>query len=305
MILICFLAKTEWSERKFAVELIVDLLKDALMDTLKMLPFLFGAYLLMEYLEHHSSGRMERLLAASNKSGPVTGALLGCVPQCGFSVAAANLYCGHIITPGTLLAVFFSTSDEAVPLLLASPGGLPVLLRLMAWKVALGAALGLGVDAFLRSRGKLSWGRDQEAMEELCEDCHCEEQGVLRSALHHTGEIFVFLFLTTLVLGGVLEIIGEERLSMVLMEGSIFQPALAGIIGLIPNCGASVLLTRLLMDGTLSFGAALAGLSTNAGVGLLVLFRVGRRHTTRNLQLMGVLYLAAVVCGILLQTAGV
>ena len=292
-------------EGNLTVELILHLLEDALMDTLKMLPFLFGAYLLMEYLEHHSSGQMERLLAASNKSGPVTGALLGCVPQCGFSVAAANLYCGRVITPGTLLAVFFSTSDEAVPLLLASPGGVPVLLRLMAWKVALGAALGLGVDAFLRSRGRLPGARDPQAMEELCEDCHCEERGVLRSALHHTAEIFVFLFLTTLVLGGVLELIGEDRLSLVLMEGSILQPALAGIIGLIPNCGASVLLTQLLLDGTLSFGAALAGLSTNAGVGLLVLLRVGRRHQGRNLQLMGVLYSAAVVCGMVLQAAGV
>ena len=289
------------------METIFEILLDALLDSVKALPFLFGAYLIIEYLEHHSSGRVKRLLAGSHRLGPVAGALLGCIPQCGFSVAAANLYGGRVITAGALVAVFLSTSDEAIPVLLANPGMLGVLGKLMLVKVLAALAAGFAIDLAARrfqAKGEHPLLEEEDQTGQMCSHCGCGHS-VVRSALHHTGEIFVFLFLTTLVLGGVLEIIGEERLSMVLMEGSIFQPALAGIIGLIPNCGASVLLTRLLMDGTLSFGAALAGLSTNAGVGLLVLFRVGRRHTTRNLQLMGVLYLAAVVCGILLQTAGV
>ena len=154
------------------METLFEIIQDALIDSLKMLPFLFGAYLLIEYLEHHSSERMERLLAGSSRFGPVSGALLGCVPQCGFSVAAANLYSGRIITPGTLVAVFLSTSDEALPILLANPGNLGVIGKLIAIKVVLAIAVGMGLDLLLRARRGSGAGERRAHMERLCEHCH-------------------------------------------------------------------------------------------------------------------------------------
>ena len=282
------------------METLFEIIQDALIDSLKMLPFLFGAYLLIEYLEHHSSERMERLLAGSSRFGPVSGALLGCVPQCGFSVAAANLYSGRIITPGTLVAVFLSTSDEALPILLANPGNLGVIGKLIAIKVVLAIAVRMGLDLLLRARRGSGAGERRAHMERLCEHCHCEEHGILRSALRHTVEIFVFVLIVSIVLGGVVEWLGPERLSALLLGGSLLQPAVSALLGFIPNCAASVLLTSLYLEGTISFGAVVAGLSTSAGVGFLVLFRVNR-DLKENLRLCGVVYLAGFAAGTLIQ----
>ena len=278
-----------------------DIFSDAVLDSLKMLPFLFGAYLLIEYLEHHSSGKMEKLLASSNRLGPVTGALLGCVPQCGFSVAAANLYSGRVITLGTLVAVFLSTSDEALPILLAHPNSLSTVGALLLFKAVLGLVAGLSIDFISRRlrRGSSFYGENRQ-LHELCEDCHCEERGILRSAVHHTLQIFLFVLIVTVVLNGAVELIGETRLAALLMSGSVFQPAVAALLGFIPNCAASVLLTNLLLSGTISFGAAMAGLSTSAGVGLLVLFRANR-NLKENLMIMALIYGISTVAGMLLQ----
>lgn len=278
-----------------------SILAEAFLDSVKMLPFLFGAYLLIEYLEHHSSGKMEKLLAGSNRFGPVTGAVLGCVPQCGFSVAAANLYSGRVITLGTLIAVFLSTSDEALPILLANPDSLPTVGALLLFKLVLGIVAGLTVDFVRRRLGRRSsFYGENPALHEMCEDCHCEERGILRSAIHHTIHIFLFVLVVSVVLSGAVELIGEERLSTLLMSGSIFQPAIAALIGFIPNCAASVLLTNLLLSGTISFGAAMAGLSSSAGVGLLVLFRANK-SLKENLTIVALIYVISTAAGMLLQ----
>lgn len=275
----------------------LDILMDAVIDSLKTLPFLFGAYLLIELLEHRASERMTRLLARLGPLGPLGGAALGCVPQCGFSVAAANFYAGRLITPGTLIAVFLATSDEALPILLSRPGAAGSLGPLLGVKLAAGAIVGIAADAVY---GRFLKNRMPEPFHELCEDCGCEEKGVLRSALGHTVKIFLFLLAVNVVLNCAIELVGEENISRLLLAGSVWQPFLAALIGFIPNCAASVILTELYLGGSLSFGAAAAGLCTGAGLGLLVLFRVNR-DWRENLCIAGVLYVAAVLTGTLCQ----
>lgn len=274
-------------------ELLWDVFLDGLLDALKALPFLFGAYLLMEFLEHRAGDKLTDTLSRLGPWGAVGGAVLGCVPQCGFSVAAANFYAGRLITPGTLIAVFLATSDEAVPILLSQPGALPDLGKLLGVKLAAGAVFGVAVDLWVKH---FLPAREEKPFEDLCRDCGCEEHGVFRSAVTHTVQIFFFLFLINLVLGLGMALIGEEALSKLLLSGSVFQPLLAALVGFLPNCAASVLLTQLYLTGDLSFGAAVAGLCTGAGLGLAALWRANRRPK-ENLALMGALYGAAVLTG--------
>ncbi len=271
-------------------------------DTLTMLPFLFGAYLLLEYIEHRSSGRLERLLARSGGWGPLGGALLGVVPQCGFSVAAANLYASRVITTGTLVAVFISTSDEAVPVLLSHPAGVGKVLPLLGVKVVVGIVAGLLVDMLARGRQKAQGQPDGPDFEQLCGHghCGCGEHGILRPALRHTLQTFAFIFVFTFVFNIALDLIGQQALSRVLLMGNVLQPAVAALFGFIPNCATSVLLTRLYLSGSLSFGSVVAGLCTGAGVGLVVLLRANR-NLKDNLRIIGYLYVAATVAGTLIE----
>lgn len=271
-----------------------EVLLDAVWDAAKTLPFLLGAYLLLEFLEHRWAGRQPALLT---KLGPVGGALLGCVPQCGFSVAAANFYAARLITPGTLLAVFLATSDEALLILLSRPQALQETARLLGVKLAAAVALGLLADWALRRFYKAPV---KPALHELCEHqhCGCGAHGILRPALQHTGHIFLFLLAVNAALGCLLHLAGEEAISRFLLTGSAFQPLLAALLGFIPNCAASVLLTELYLAGSLSFGSAVAGLCTGAGLGLAVLFRVNRPQR-ENFFLAGALYAGAVATGVL------
>lgn len=271
----------------------LEIILDAVLDALKTLPFLFGAYLLMELLEHRRSGRQPAML---RKLGPAGGAVLGCVPQCGFSVAAANLYAARFITPGTLLAVFLATSDEAVLILLSRPHALPEVARLLGVKLVAAMAFGFLVDLFLH-RFFPTTGPDAH---QLCEEAHCgcDGHGIVKPALKHTVRIFLFLLAINLLLGLTLSAIGEEALSRLLLSGSALQPLLTALLGFIPNCAASVLLTELYLSGALSFGSAVAGLCTGAGLGLAVLFRVNR-PLRENFSLAGLLYAGAVITGIL------
>lgn len=275
----------------------LDILLDSVIDTLKSLPFLLGAYLLIECMEHRASGKLTQALGKLGPLGPVGGALLGCVPQCGFSVAAANLYAGRLITPGTLIAVFLATSDEALPILLSRAGAGGEALRLLGVKLAAAALAGILAD-FVAAR--LPGGRQRQPFQDLCQDCGCEERGIFLSALSHTLRVFLFLLGVNLALGLGMAWVGEERLSRLLLTGSVFQPLLAGLIGFIPNCAASVLLTELYLSGSLSFGSAVAGLCTGAGLGLAVLFRVNR-DMKENVCIAGALYAAAVAAGLACQ----
>lgn len=278
------------------LEAVLTVTLEAVWDTLRTLPFLFGAYLLMEWLEHRSGERMEGMLARARRLGPVTGALLGCVPQCGFSVAAAQLYAGRVITMGTLAAVFLSTSDEAVPLLLGDPSRAGALVPLLGLKVAVGVLVGSLIDRMFFA------GKEPraEGIHDLCEHCGCEEGAILPAALRHTGGIALFILAVNLLLGWAAFLLGEERLAVLLLSGSLFQPMMAALLGLIPNCAGSVLLTRLYLSGAVSFGSLAAGLLSASGVGLMVLLRQNPRPR-ENLAMAGILWGVGAIVGLGLQ----
>ena len=277
--------------------MISDALLDAVLDTLRTLPFLFAAFLVIESAEHYSNQFSSRVLARVGKAGPFLGAVLGCIPQCGCSVAAANLYSGGLITLGTLLAVFLSTSDEAVLILLAHPGSGKVIGSLLIWKVMIGIGAGCLVDLLFRKR------KEEKHIEEMCKSCGCSDtSGVLRPALLHTVRLGVYLLIFTFCLNLILELVGIEQLSRILGKNTPFQPFLAALLGLIPNCASSVLITELYLSGGLSFASAIAGLCAGAGVGAAVLFR-SNHPVGENVKIVALLYGIAVVSGLLLGGA--
>lgn len=276
----------------------LDVLTDALLDTLKMIPFLFLAYLLIEFLEHKASRKMENALSRFGIFGSFAGALLGCIPQCGLSVAAANLYATKIITAGTLIAVFASTSDEAIPIILAHPEMLPYLWKLIFIKVLVALIAGLAVDLFLRFVLKR---RPHADYHEVCENCDCEHHGIFYSAFRHTVSITLFILVVNLALGFLIYFIGEDSFSKIMLSNSVFQPFFTAIIGFIPNCAASVILTECFVDGTVTLGSLVAGLTTGAGMGIAVLFKANRRHKKENFMILAVLYVAAVAAGLVIN----
>ncbi len=267
-----------------------DIITDVLIDSLKVLPFLFGAYLLIELLETVSEEKTVALVHRAGKWGPVLGGALGIIPQCGFSAATANLYAGGIITRGTILAVFLSTSDEMLPIFLSESVPLPMILRVLTYKLAVGVIVGLLVDAVGR-------GEKRERIHELCEQegCNCEE-GVVKSALRHTVKIFAFLLLVNFLVSLAVETVGTERLASFILNKPVLGPLLSGLIGLIPNCAASVVITELYLQGGMTAGAMLAGLLVGSGVGILMLCRMNKNWKD-NAKTIALLYASGVVFG--------
>lgn len=276
---------------------IFDVLLDAFKDTLITLPFLFGVYLLIEYIEHKSSDKLGNALRRMGPFGSVGGAVIGAIPQCGFSVAASNLYAGRLISMGTLIAVYISTSDEAIPLMIKEPSFAPQILKLIIIKVGIAMAAGILVDIAAKLFGKK---KEQEPFKELCADCDCEHHGILHSALHHTLHIIIIILIVNILLGCVMEFAGEQTVEKLMMTNSWAQPVIAAFVGFIPNCAASAVLTKLYISGVVSFGALIAGLCTGAGVGLMVLFRTNKNYK-QNFAIMGILYAVAVASGLIIQ----
>ena len=261
------------------MELFLDVLSETLVDTAKMLPFLFLAYLFIEYVETRHGERIETLLAGGGRWGAVPGAVLGCVPQCGFSAIASNFYASRVITLGTLMAVYLATSDEAIPLLVSMPAYWDKLILLMVIKVVYAVFVGFLLDFVLRKAlpRSLRGGYTGHADEVDCHEEHSDEEGhpqpIWKAALRHTLEIFVFIFVFSLVFGLIVEGVGEDVFASVLGRMGFFQPVVAALVGLVPNCAASVLMTQLYVEGALRFSSLVAGLCTGAGVGLAVLWR--------------------------------
>ena len=277
---------------------ILDAIWDGTLDTLKLIPFLFITYLVMEWVEHRTSDHTKTAIRKAGRLGPLVGGILGVIPQCGFSAAAASLYAGKVITAGTLIAVFLSTSDEMLPILLSERAGIGFIAKVLIVKALYGVIAGFLVDFLFR---KLNERRIGVGIHGICtqEHCHCEK-GIVRSALKHNVSITFFILLISIALNILLSIVGTENLSNLVLNRPVIGEVLAGLIGLIPNCAASIALTQLYLEGVMSAGAMVSGLMVGAGVGLLVLFRTNR-HTRQNIQLTILLYILGVAGGLIVQ----
>lgn len=323
------------------MDFLLDVLTESVIDTLKLIPFLFLTYLAMEALEHSASHHVRAAVEKSGKAGPVVGSILGALPQCGFSAMAATLYAGRVVTAGTLVAVILSTSDEMIPVFVAHQESPTRLFGILALKVIVGIVAGLLVDVALRMLHRTGDGHTH--IHELCEraHCHCEdvedENGsaeaeaqtaaagehddvarehahghdhhghglwpIVRSALVHTVQVTVFIFLVAFVFGLLIEGVGEDTIGELLADHPVRATFIAALVGLIPNCGASVALTELFLDGTLAAGPMVAGLLVSGGVGLLVLWRTNA-DLRQNAAVTGVVYAVGVAVGLLVGATG-
>ncbi|MCI8357233.1 MAG: arsenic efflux protein [Lachnospiraceae bacterium] len=281
----------------------LDIITDTLSDSIKLLPFLFLTYLAMEYLEHRAGSRMQHTIQRSGKWGPVIGSVLGAFPQCGFSAAASNLYAGRIITCGTLLSIYLSTSDEMLPVLISENAGIDLILKILGVKIVIGMTAGLLID-YVIARSRRGDGEELQ-IEHMCEQHHCHcENGIVKSALHHTVEIFLYLLLISFILNTVIAVIGEDFLADLVLNRPVIGELVAGAVGMIPNCAASVVITQLYLKGILRAGAMMSGLLSGAGVGILVLLRVNDRRK-ENAVIIGLLYASGVLTGLLVELLGI
>ena len=284
----------------------LEVLKDTLIDGIKLLPFLFIAYVIMEYLEHKTGEKTKKIIKQSGKFGPLLGGILGIFPQCGFSAAASNLYAGKLITLGTLIAIFLSTSDEMLPVLISENAPISLILQILAIKLVIGIIAGFIIDLVCQTYKKKHNKQEKQEMSEeighMCEHehCHCEEGGVLKSSIKHTLNIFLFIVIITLALNIIIYFIGEENISNLILNMPIVGPVIAGIVGLIPNCAGSVIITQLYLSNVISFGSMIGGLLVGSGIGILVLFRVNK-NLKENLKILATLYAIGVICGIVID----
>lgn len=314
------------------MDILVDVLIDSVKDTAQLVPFLLVTYLAMEALEHVGSGRMQEMISRSGAAGPVVGSMLGAVPQCGFSAMAATLFAGRVVTIGTLIAVILSTSDEMIPVFIAHQAPLGQILAIIGAKAIVGLAAGVLIDLIVRALGR--GGDGKLHIHELCEreHCRCSDgfepdgsghghdghlhdhrgrphhgrgfSGIVRSALYHTVQITLFIFCVSLVFGLIIESVGHENLVAILGSHPTSAIFLAGLIGLIPNCGASVAIADLFMEGVLASGPMMSGLLASGGVGLLVLFRTNA-DLRQNLAITVIVYAVAVLVGLAVASFGI
>lgn len=322
------------------MDLLVDVLADSVIDTLKLIPFLLVTYLAMEALEHFASNKVKEAVEHAGAAGPVVGALLGALPQCGFSAMAATLFSGRVVTAGTLVAVILSTSDEMIPVFVAHQEPASRMLSIIAIKVVLGIAAGLLLDLVLRLLHRAGDGHTH--IHELCEreHCHCEEAdeleelddnhhdhgdhhdhhehghhhghghshhgawGIVRSACVHTAQVTAFIFLISLLFGLIIEGLGVDSIRSTLAYHPVRATFIAALVGLIPNCGVSVAIAELFLDGTLATGPMLAGLLSSGGVGLLVLWRTNA-DVRQNVYVTLLVYVVAVLAGLAACALGI
>lgn len=286
------------------LETIWDVLLDTLIDSIKVFIFLFITYLILEYLEHKTSKKTENIVRKSGKTGPLWGSLLGIFPQCGFSAAASNFYVGRIITLGTLIAIYLSTSDEMLPILISEAVSFKIIAKILLIKVVYGIIIGFIIDKIFVRKSNIE---EANEIHHMCEHdhCHCdEEDNIFKSAFIHSLQIIVFVCLISLVLNFVITYVGEDNLSNIILNKPIIGEVLSGIVGLIPNCASSVAITELYLNNAMSFGALISGLLVNAGVGLLVLFKVNH-NAKENIKIFSILYFVGVLGGIIINLLGI
>lgn len=270
----------------------VDVILDTLIDTLKLIPFLFLAFLLIELFEHKF--RKNVLSVFKNKRHSVIiGSLLGAIPQCGFSVLATNLYITRIISLGTLIAIYLSTSDEMIPVMISENVGFNVIGKILLIKVLIGMFCGIVIDLILRKKEKTNFN--------ICEDCHhhCKDS-LIKSSIIHTLKITLTIFIITFILNCIFYYIPNDLLSNILKKNNFLTPFISSLIGLIPNCGASVMITELYINNFISFGSMIAGLLTGSGTSLIVLLK-SNKNKKENILIISLVYIIGVISGIIIN----
>ena len=277
--------------------MILDILKDTLLDTIKLIPFLFVAFLIIELIEHKMSDKNEKILKKAGRFGPVLGGVLGAIPQCGFSVLASNLYVTRIISLGTLISIYLSTSDEMLPILLSNGTAIYKVIIILLIKVIVGIICGFLIDLFIR--------KNEHEDYHICEDEKCEcEDSIIKSSIIHTSKTLLFIFLITFLLNSLFEIVSENVIESLFLKNSVFAAFVSSLIGLIPNCGASIVITEMYLNGVITFGTCIGGLLTGSGIALLVLFRTNK-NKNENINILILLYLLGAIIGTFINILGI
>ena len=275
-----------------------DLIMDGLIDTLKLLPYLFITFIILELIEHKLSKKNEHILTKNKKYGIVLGAILGALPQCGFSTMASSLFSNRVITIGTLIAVFLSTSDEMLPIMISEHANILLILKIIGFKVIVGIIIGLLVDLLYKNKME----KTSKHIHDMCEHdhCSCNEDGIIISSIKHTIKIGLFILLANLIINFIIYEVGEDNLSNILLHKNIFTYFLASLIGIIPNCASSVIITELYLSNLITIGQLLAGLLPGSGIGLLLLFKTNK-NIKENILVLSIIYTTGVILGILID----
>ena len=274
----------------------IDIILDALLDTAKLIPYLFITFIIIELIEHKLDN--EKILKKSNKFGPIIGGILGALPQCGISTMASNLYANRVITIGTLVAIFLSTSDEMLPMMISRSANIKTILGIVFTKVIIGIVLGLIIDRIYKRKDE----KVEKIIHNHCDEehCHCEEEGIFLSSFTHTIKIVLFILIINLVLNGIIYLIGEETLKNILINKNIIVYFLSSLIGLIPNCASSIVITELYLQNMITIGTLFSGLLTGSGLGLLILFKTNK-NLKENVSILTTIYLIGVVVGFIID----
>ena len=278
----------------------LECLIDGLLDSIKIIPFLFVTFFILEFLEHKLNRKSEKVLIKYKKFGPILGGLLGAVPQCGFGAMAASLFSNKVITIGTVIAIFLSTSDEMLPIMLGNKVNIGIVLSTILFKAIVGICVGLIVDLVFRKKGYV---KEHIHIEDMCEDehCHCEDkEGILIPSLIHTIKIGLFILIANISINFIIHFIGEEQLSNILLSKNILKYFIASLVGLIPNCASSIIITELYLSNLITIGTMFAGLLTGSGVGILLLFRVNK-NMKENVTILSTIYAVGVIIGFLVD----
>lgn len=270
-----------------------EVITETLIDSVKLLPFLFITFLVIELFEHKLSKKSKNAITNSGKFGPFIGSFLGLIPQCGFSVAVTNLYATRIITLGTLISIYLSTSDEMIPILIAEQAPIELLIKIIILKFIIGFIFGFIIDLFFKKREKENYSLCKE------EHCHCDKK-IFRASLKHTLNIFIFIVICNFIINFIMEFGGMNYLKDILLKDNILGSFITSLIGLIPNCAGSVVLTELFLNNAISFSALVAGLLSGAGIALLVLFKTNK-NKKENFMILGFLYLIGAFSGVILE----
>ena len=287
----------------------LEVIQETLIDAFKLLPFLFITYLIMEYIEHKMGQKTKKAIKKSGKWGSIIGSILGVFPQCGFSVSATNLYAGRVITLGTLIAVYLSTSDEMLPIFISEAVSPIIILKILGIKLVIGMIAGVIIDFIghiITKNKTITNIKEENDIEHICDEehCHCNESGIFKSAIHHTLSILLFIVIITFVINTVVYFVGEETIAGWILNKPVIGPIITSLVGLIPNCAASVIITNMYLENVISLGSLISGLLTGAGVGLAVLFKTNKR-LKENIGIVALLYVIGAISGIIIELIGI